>query len=63
MDFPPGTEFFDVEDIPVAFIPSFGYFAFDPNKRPFPMSSVLRNGMRISEEEFRALVAKYQAGS
>jgi len=65
MDFPPGTKFFDVEDIPVARIPTpeLGYFAFDPNKRFFPFSSVLRNGAEISEEKFRALVAKYQAES
>lgn len=61
--FPPGTLFFDVEDVPVARIesPRFGYFAFDPYKRPFPVESVDRNGMMVSEEKFRELVARSQA--
>lgn len=59
LGFPPGTKFFDVEDVPVARIesPVFGYFAFDPNKRPFPVESVDRNGVLVSEEKFRELVA------
>lgn len=61
--FPAGTEFFDVEDVPVARIesPEFGYFAFDPDKRSFPADSVYRNGVIVPEAEFREMVAREEA--
>ena len=70
--FPEGTKFFDVEDVPVADIPTpeggSGFWAFDPDKRRFPGESVYRNGMMVRESAFREMVvreeeARAQAGS
>jgi hypothetical protein len=59
--FPDGSEFFDVEGVPVVLLPAKpgaipSAMAFDPGKppRPFPVTSVLRNGSPVKEAEFRA---------
>jgi hypothetical protein len=68
--FPPGTEFADVEGVPVASIPlpdgGLKISAFDPEERGFSISSFLRNGTLITEADFRsrvALIAARQAAT
>lgn len=57
MQFEPGTQFFDVEGLPVTVSEEGACRAWDyPEPRKFPLSSVYRNGMPISEEKFRQLV-------
>ena len=60
--FPPGTRFFDVEGIPVAWSPlpdgGMRLGAYDPELRFFPMSSVERNGMEVDAAAFDRLRAK-----
>lgn len=58
--FPKGAKFFNVEGVPVVVTPGAAskwpsVIAFDPGKppRPFPITSVKRNGSPVSEAEFR----------
>lgn len=56
--FPAGTLFFDVEGVPVSKTPGWVVSAWDPDPRPFPILSMMRNGEWISEARFRQLVAR-----
>jgi hypothetical protein len=52
--FPAGTEFADVEGVPVSYSPGKACTAWDrPSGRPFPLSSFGRNGTVLSETHFR----------
>lgn len=59
--FPDGSEFFDVEGVPVVLTRPPGKIpvamAHDPGKppRPFPFGSVMRNGSPVDEARFRAI--------
>jgi hypothetical protein len=57
-EFPAGTEFYDVEGVPVALKPMGVSVAFDPGPRWFPLTSVGHNGTRVSEEQFKRHVAR-----
>lgn len=60
--FPEGCQFFNVEGMPVVLFPAKpgalpSAIAFEPGKppRPFPVTSVLRNGSPVDEARFRAI--------
>lgn len=55
--FPAGTEFFNVEGVPVSLTPTGVCRAWDPGPRRFPLSSVYRNGSPVTFEQFREDVA------
>lgn len=60
--FPDGTQFADVEGVPVTRTPTMVCTAWDYDEpRGFPIDSFLRNGELIDEERFRALVAEVRA--
>jgi hypothetical protein len=60
MKFPEGTEFFDVDGVPVALLPN-GKCVRESGES-FPRhAKVFRDGTPISAEEFAALASEYNA--
>ena len=66
--FPKGSEFFNVEGVPVVLMRPPGKLpsatAFPPRDQPrtFPFGSVMRNGSPVTEGEFRAHAGLFNEG-
>lgn len=62
--FPAGTEFFDVEGVPVTKSPEYVVRAWDTDPpRRFSAASMSRNGTLVHESDFRKLAAASQAAA
>ena len=60
---PAGSKLFDVEGVPVAFVPTpdggLDSIAFDGPPRRFPMTSATRNGSPVTPEAFASLISRF----
>jgi hypothetical protein len=63
-DFPPGTEFYDVDGTPVACLPGQPPKRFDTNPpADYDAQDLFENGVMTTREDFLAMIARIESAS